>query len=338
MKEFRKPHKSGRRFYNREGEDNRRGFSFLHSIRMLFSSYLFHRSNPIKGQSCWIASDQPKDCSIDPVITWIGHASFLIQVGGFNILVDPIFGDLLYVYKRMLPPGIPLEKLPPIDFILISHNHPDHMDPHSLRTIKERNPNVTVLVPSGDKKWFDKQGFIDVHEHSWWEKHSAALTHDGSKKITFSFLPAAHWSQQGFFDKNTSLWGSWMIECLGQKIYFAGDSYYAPHFSEIAQQFPTIDVALLPVGPCEPRGWLEDFHLDGKEAGKAFLDLGAKKFVPMHWGTFAFGVEHFDAPVKMIQQWWKEHEAQLGGKQLCCVKVGEAVAFGSTDAKLKSND
>jgi len=118
-----------------------------------------------------------------------------------------------------------------------------------------------------------------------------------------------------------------MIECSGSHIYFGGDSYYDCHFCEIAKNFPSIDVAMLPVGPCEPHALLKDWHLDAAEAGRAFLELGAKHMVPMHWGVYAFGVEHYDGPIKLMQQWWQQNSSQLVQKKLHCMKVGQAVSF-----------
>ena len=319
MKKFRRPSRCGRCFYNCENEKTH-GF-FYRSAKMLLQSLSLFRSNPQTGQANWIGKYCPLSCSIHPIITWIGHASFLVQVGGVNILLDPIFGDVALLYKRILPPGVKLEQMPKIDYVLISHNHIDHMDASTLCAIKDKNPDVMILVPQGDKAWFDKRNFKNCCEHMWWDQRSFDLPGEEPAKIKFSFLPAAHWSQRGIFDKNKSLWGSWMIECSGSHIYFGGDSYYDSHYLEIAQAFPIIDVALLPVGPCEPHALLKDWHLDAAEAGRAFLELGAKHMVPMHWGVYAFGVEHFDSPIKLIQQWWDKHVDQLSEKKIHCVKT-----------------
>jgi len=333
MKNLRKPYRKRGRFFNCKN-DKVQGF-FYKSAKMLLQSVSLFWSNPQKGQELWIGKACPLSCSVAPVITWIGHASFLIQVGGINILVDPIFGDVTFLYKRILPPGIALEQMPKIDYVLISHNHIDHMDGPTLRAIKGKNKDVVFLVPQGDKAWFDKRGFENCHEHMWWDQRSFCPPGEPKNQVTFSFLPASHWSQRGMFDKNRSLWGSWMIDCSGSRIYFAGDTYFDSHFSEIAQEFPNIDVALLPVGPCEPHKVLKDWHLDAQEAGKAFLQLGAKYFVPMHWGAFAFGVEHFDKPIEMIKAWWEKNTDLLTEKKLRCMKVGQSVAFSNNDATLK---
>ena len=222
MKKFRKPHLRGRRFYNHEHEIH--GGFLLRSLRMLFQHYGLGEKRPPVGASCWIEQADPVSCSIGPLVTWLRHSSFLVQIGDKNILLDPIFGDFSFLYRRILPVGIPFSKMPKIDFVLISHNHRDHMDSASLCMLRDRFPQVKILAPLGDKAWFDKRRFAEVYESKWWEQREFSLKYDNSKKITFTFLPAAHWSQRGLFDKNRSLWGSWMIECAGKTIYFAGDT------------------------------------------------------------------------------------------------------------------
>ena len=277
--------------------------------------------------SDWIVQSDPLSCSIDPVITWIGHASFLIQIGGMNILTDPIFGNTSALYPRIFEPGIALGKMPHIDYVLISHNHRDHMDRDSLLFLGNKHKKTYFLVPEGDKAWFDRRGFGYTKEHTWWEQTTFSLKYDESKEIRFTFLPALHWSQRGLFDKNRSLWGSWMIECNGKKIYFAGDTSYWSHFKEISDEFGTVDTALLPIGPCEPRKWVKHSHLDADEAGKAFLDLKATHFVPMHWGTFPIGLDVFDTPVTLLQKWWITHKDELTEKSLHMPKIGQPIKF-----------
>ncbi|MCK5632407.1 MBL fold metallo-hydrolase [bacterium] len=328
MKKLRKPHIHNRKFYNHEKDTSHSGF-FVRTFKMLLQYYALLKKQPQKNQSCWVEPICPCLCSSEPLVTWLGHASFLVQVGGINILLDPIFGDVSFLYKRILPTAFSVNRMPKIDFIVISHNHRDHMDASSLLAIKKQNPDVIILVPQGDKAWFDNHYFSKVFEHNWWEQRSFAAVAEKQQEITFSFLPAAHWSRRGFFDKNKSLWGSWMIECAGNKIYFAGDTSYSTHFKEIAQEFNSIDIALLPVGPSEPRELLESWHIGEHEAGKAFLELGARHFIPMHWGTFPFGVEHFDAPIISLKIWWKKNKARLKGMALHCAKIGKVVSFKS---------
>jgi len=243
----------------------------------------------------------------------------LIQIGGVNILTDPIFSDLMYLYPRNCAPGIALHDLPKIDFIIISHNHQDHMEKKSLLALKKDKPHI--LVPKGDKKWFDKNNFENVSEYDWWQDQSF-----GSAK--FTFLPAIHWSGNGFLHLNKSLWGSWMIEYAGFKLYFAGDTAYSSHFSEIADKFNGIDLVLMPIGPNGPRELQKHSHINTYEAVKAFIDLKAKSFVPMHWGTFRLGQDKFDAPIKLLKKYWQELEVSLKDKKLHIPKFGEQLKFG----------
>lgn len=266
----------------------------------------------------WVQSYHPVDTLLhNPHIFWIGHATFLIQINGVNILTDPVFGDLSFLFRRMLPPGIALDQLPKIDYVLLSHNHRDHMDTTSLIALKKKNPDLHCLVPHGDKNWFDRKGFKNVSEFGWWDEKLTSA-------IRFVFLPAAHWSRRGFFDRNKSLWGSWLIEA-GERIYFAGDTAYGIHFAEIAKEFNPIDIALMPIGPCEPNDWMKKTHVSGDGSLQAFHDLQASHFVPMHWGTFPLGIDQFDDPIKRLQSGWVEHEH----KKLHIIKVGQRLSINA---------
>lgn len=272
--------------------------------------------------SSWVKTSSIVAKRHDPVITWIGHSSFLIQMGGVNILTDPVFGNLTFLFKRIFKPGISFEKLPHIDYILISHNHRDHVDSYSLKLIKQYYPYVKILVPKGDKKLFAQFGFSRVVEFDWWE-FQEITTPDNS--IKFTFLPAKHWSGRNFFDTNKSLWGSWMIEIIHYRVYFAGDTAYWDHFKDIGERFGSIDIALMPIGPCSPNKWMKKSHLDARDAVRAFIDLQADYFVPMHWGTFYFGWDRFDTPVNNLVNHWKEYKDQLEDKRLMLLAIGEQI-------------
>lgn len=395
MKNFDKPNvKNGRFCVN---QDEPVGF-FFSSISMMLKSVAIRifKKRPDVQKFISDVSFISKDTK-DPVITWIGHATFLIQLGGLNILTDPILDSATIFYKifyrRIFRPGIPKEKLPNIDFVLISHNHMDHMDEGSLMFLKRHN-ETKFLVPVGNAAWFKRRGFERVYEYSWWENESFDINSKdilssqscGPEKhcqsgddykpnnyesnnyeqnqIKFTFLPASHWSQRGFFDKNKSLWGSWLIEysynnlcnnlCENiasklenkvinngannllarnktSKIFFAGDTAYNTHFKEIAERHSDIDIALMPIGPCEPRKFISHHHVDAQESVLAFIDLGAKNFVPMHWGTFPLGAEMVDLPIKMLQESWSKFQTSglLSGKVLNLAKVGQQLEFKS---------
>lgn len=324
---WRFPHISKDRFASYPGE--RTNYTFLKAVRTFMRMVFSSHTHDAEELSKWVYSHAPLPPAAfvtrETHITWIGHSTFLITIGGKTILTDPIFGNLSYLlrFKRLTPPGIPLDRLPTIDAVLISHNHPDHMDAYSLQVLKERF-NPVFLVPSGDKLWFDKRGFERVHECMWWDRIALSDT------VSCTFLPAVHWSRRGMFDHNRSLWGGWMIEGLAygaSSIYFAGDTAYGSHFKTIAERYPSIDVALMPVGPGEPRELVHCSHVNAEEAGQAFLDLDAHALVPMHWGTYHLGTDQPLEPLKRLQSWWKEQSDLMQAKKLACMKIGETLTF-----------
>jgi len=317
-----RPHSENKRFYNHEGE-KLKGFVIPTAYMYLRSLFGGKYRRP-RNAADWVAQEKPVSCSLEPRVTWIGHASFLIQVGNLNIITDPVFGNASFLFNRILPPGISVAQLPNIDFVLLSHNHIDHMDAKSLFLLKGHS-GITMLVPHGDKAWFDRRGFERARELTWWEQYST--TSPDGKNVRFTFLPAAHWSQRGFFDKNKSLWGSWMIEYNAHTLYFAGDTAYSNHFKAIGHEFSAITTALMPIGPCEPRSLMQHSHLDAHQAGTAFLELGAQNFIPMHWGTFSFGLDRFDTPIVYMRKWWDGNRDHLGDKRLHVVKAGQPVRF-----------
>ncbi|MBT3456301.1 hypothetical protein HN446_04510 [bacterium] len=294
------------------------GHTLLSRAKNLLSKGRVYPS--IDEKTHWIENNTiVVDKSEKPIVTWIGHATFLIQIGGVNILTDPVYGDLHKImYQRILPEGIPFEKLPKIDFVLISHNHRDHMDEKTLSRLK-RNYNPTILVPEGNKTWFKESGFEKVFEYTWWKKHKVSFC-----GVEFTCLPARHWSVRNI-RRNETLWCSWMISHNYRNIYFAGDTAYGKHFATIKNEFNRIDVSLLPVAPCKPRELLKDHHMDPIDAGRAFIDLGARHFFPMHWGTFGFGSDYFDDPIILLKKWSQANEIHLLGKTIHYAKVGQEI-------------
>ncbi len=290
----------------------------IHNLSMLFEMLCRSIDRGRRKSPLVHSTDKPIKRSVHPVITWIGHSTFLIQIAGINIITDPVFGHLGPFFKRLTEPGIALSAVPDIDYVLISHNHRDHMDATALKYLKQ-HPRTRFLVPEGTKKWFDRRGFKRVYELTWWER--GEFVHNASS-ITFSFLPAYHWSARGLFDFNGSLWGSWMIGSNDQNIYFAGDTAYSNHFSAIRREFSSISCAILPIGPCEPRSWMSHSHVNAEEAGQAFLDLEARHFLPMHWGTYAFGTDQHYAPYERILAWWQNQQFSAD-KKLVNFDLGE---------------
>ena len=316
------------KFYNSYSESNQKYIELLAGLgrglvkeMVIFSKSIWkgkHRLSKIALE--WYSPSATINSSTEPVVTWIGHSSFLIQMENVNILTDPIFTSPSALFPRILKPGIELSKLPKIDYILISHNHWDHMSKACLSSVRERFPQVKFLVPKGDGYWLNKWGLKSFCEFDWWQRLSVP-------DVNFTFLPAHHWSQRSLFDQNKSLWGSWMVEGNSKKVYFAGDTAYGSHFKEIQKCFSKIDIALMPVGPCEPERWMCKSHMNAEDACKAFLELDAKSFVPMHWGTFHFGTDNFDTPIIRLEKWWQQNKSALEAHSLSILKFGHSSKF-----------
>lgn len=273
----------------------------------------------------WLCKVKPVKSSFEPIVTWVGQSTFLIQIGDVNILTDPIFGNVGFGFHRNFEPGISLSDLPKIDYVLISHNHCDHMEHSTIEYLRKDNP--IFFVPEGNKKWFTKRKFERVMEFTWGQSKTLLLNFQDSDEIKFNFLPAHHWSTRKIIDMNKTLWGSWLVEFNNFKIYFAGDSAYETHYKKIGEKFKDIDLALLPIGPNEPKKMVIHSHLSTEQACQAFLDLNATSMIPMHWGTFRLCFDDFDEPIKRLTKWWDENKELVENKNLHIVKFGQPVGF-----------
>ncbi|MGW1775237.1 MBL fold metallo-hydrolase [Streptomyces sp. NPDC002104] len=235
-------------------------------------------------------------------VTWAGHASWILRIGGLTVLTDPVWSRrILGTPARMTPVGVRWEELPPVDAVVISHNHYDHLDAPTLKRLPRATP---LFVPAGLARWCRRRGFTRVTELDWWE--SAELG-----GVRFEFVPAHHWSKRSLLDACRTLWGGWMLSdgASGaarpvRKVYFAGDTGYGHWFGEIGRRHPGIDLALLPIGAYAPRWWLRDVHADPEEAVQACLDLGARRMAPMHWGTFVLSSEPVMEPLERVRAAW----------------------------------
>lgn len=227
-------------------------------------------------------------------VTWIGHASFLLRIGGLSVLVDPVLSERIPgAGRRLTPPG--LDALPPVDVLLISHNHYDHLDAPTVRRLPS---HVRVVVPGGVGRWFRRRDFTAVTELDWWE----AAAFGG---LTVDLVPAHHYSRRGLFDSCATLWGGWVLTSSdGLRLYHAGDSGYGPFFARIGATYPGIDVAMLQVGGYEPRWFTNGVHADPEEAVRAAGDLGAAAMVPMHWGAFQLSQEPVLEPLQRTRAGW----------------------------------
>jgi len=244
-------------------------------------------------------------------ITWIGHASFLIQIGGYNVLIDPIWATKGPFMRRLSPPGLTPEQLPPIDAVLISHGHYDHLQFSSLKQI---HGDPLYLVPAGLSGLMRRKGHFNVEELDWWE--SKSYTHG----LNIHFVPSQHWTRRTPWDTNTSHWGGWVLEFGDETVYFAGDSGYFRGFREIGERF-SIDFALMPIGAYEPEWFMSTQHVTPEQAVQAFQDVKARVFIPMHYGAFQLADDTPKEALDRLLAAW-EHTA-LAHKELHILKLGE---------------
>jgi len=285
-----------------------------------------------RGQKSW--PERVEDPSFPPPIpaandvisaTFIGHSTFLLQIGGVCVLTDPIGSDRCSPIKvagprRARRPGQSLDSLPGVHLLLVSHNHYDHMDLPTLREVRTRWAPCAVTGLS-NARHLAKAGIRSAIELDWWQS-----TQFAGARVTY--VPAQHFSSRGLHDLNQCLWGGFVVEAEGAVVYFAGDSGYCPHFADIGRRFPRIDLALLPIGAYEPRSRTRPNHLDPQEAVRAHLDLRPHRSLGMHFGTFQLTDEAIDAPVLALRR--ALAQAAIAQQEF------DVLAFGETREYAKS--
>ena len=245
-------------------------------------------------------------------VTWLGHATFLVQLDGVSLLVDPALRPKIAGgVRRNVPPGVPIEKLPPIDAVLVTHSHYDHLDAPTIERVR-----APVVAGLGLERLFRDRGLFAT-ELGWWSS-----TRVGPVRVTF--VPAQHWSRRGLFDTNRTLWGGFVIEGIGATVYHSGDTAYFAGFAEIGRRFPSIDAALLPIGAYDPAWFMETMHVNPEQALQAFVDLGARTFVAMHWGTFKLADEPLDEPPRRLEA--ERARRGLARERVRVPAIGETLA------------
>ncbi len=246
----------------------------------------------------------------EPAITWIGHATMLLQMGGLNVLTDPVFSERASPVsfagpKRYQPPGIALKDLPRIDLVLISHNHYDHLDVESVKALNAQAGGPPLfIVPLGVKKWMAGVGITNVQQLDWWDSRSIKTAQG---ELELHFTPVQHWSARSLGDRRATLWGGYALFAHDFHAYFSGDTGYSQDFIDTQKHFAArqtaalgggFDMALIAVGAYEPRWFMKEQHVNPEEAVQIHLDLQAKRSIGVHWGTFDLTDESLDQPPK----------------------------------------
>lgn len=245
---------------------------------------------------------------------WFGHSTFLLNFEGRMILIDPVFSDnaspvSLFV-KRFQSPVVSLEDLPEIDYIVISHDHYDHLDKETTKFFKDKQ--VTFITPLGVGNHLKSWGIPTdrIIEKNWWESHDV----DG---LRFIATPAQHFSGRGLFDRNETLWASWVIQSESFNLYYSGDSGYDVHFKEIGDKLGPFDIAYVESGQYNEK-W-EEVHMMPKDSLHAYKDLRAKKYFPVHWGMFVLSKHAWNDPVLQLL------DIAEAGTEFVIPKIGQVV-------------
>jgi N-acyl-phosphatidylethanolamine-hydrolysing phospholipase D len=255
----------------------------------------------VPADVAFIRANAAAGAAMQPAITWVGHATMLVQAGGLNVLTDPVFSDRASPVsflgpQRAQPPGLALNELPRIDLVLVSHNHYDHLDTASVQALNAQAGGPPLfIVPLGLKAWLADHGITNAVELDWWQSHRV-----GTADV--ALLPAQHWSGRGLTDRLATLWGGFAVFTPGLHWLYTGDTGYSKDFADIRAWLDkrpdggSLDLALIPVGAYEPRWFMAQQHVNPAEAVQIHRDLAARQSVGVHWGTFNLTDEALDTP------------------------------------------
>ena len=258
-----------------------------------------------------------------PTVTWIGHATLLVQMEHVTFLTDPTWSNRpspvpLLGPSRYVEPGLEIDDLPPIDFVVISHNHYDHLDLPTLRTLAERNPETQFYVPLGNASLLQEQGIDKVEELDWGQ---TALY----KGVTIHCLPSQHWSKRSLTDDHKALWSSWAVTGSDRRFFFAGDTGYFSGFEAIGSRLGPFDLVALPIGAYAPRAMMRESHMNPEEALLAAIDLQASRAVAIHFGTFDLSDEPLAEPPLRFRN--AARNSELGEESAWILNSGETREF-----------
>jgi L-ascorbate metabolism protein UlaG (beta-lactamase superfamily) len=313
----RSDHFDGRRFFNPHGNTDR-GFRDLWRWRRTRTPVPWPESLPLQPYP-------PPPDVIDPArvaVTMIGHATFLVRTSDAVWLTDPVFTTHAGPFGRLGPrrvrePGLSLDSLPALDFILVSHSHYDHLQLASLHACALRG-TPTIVAPLGLGAYLAGRGFSRIVELDWWDE--AAV---GEARVTC--VPAQHFSARTPWDRNLTLWCGFVVRTPQAAVYFAADSGYSPQFLEIGRRCSPIDVGLIPIGAYEPRWFMKPMHMNPEEAVQVHRDVGARHSVAMHFGVFHLTDEGIDDPIRGLER--AREAAGVRPEQFRVIDFGETVVL-----------
>lgn len=262
--------------------------------------------------------------------TWVGHSTVLLQVGGVNILTDPMWSERAFPVqwmgpRRVMAPALPIDALPPLDVVLLSHSHYDHFDKETTRELARRHPDATWVAPLELGAYVRGFGVRRVKEVDWWKEVRVG-------EVTVRGTPARHFSARRFRDRNRTLWSGFALEVAGRRCWFAGDTAFHPEFGAIGARYGPFDLVLMPIGAYDPRWFMRIVHVNPEEAVQACVDVHAshpESPVPLvlglHWGTFRLTDEPMDEPPRRAREAW--HAAGLPDDRLWVARFGETRAW-----------
>jgi N-acyl-phosphatidylethanolamine-hydrolysing phospholipase D len=234
-----------------------------------------------------------------PTVTWVGHSTLLIQLGGVNLLTDPQWSPRASPFsfagpKRVTPPGLRFEDLPPVHLVLISHDHYDHLDVATVQRLHAAH-RPRFLVPLGLKAWFADLGITDVEELDWWQSRT-------ERGLTLTAVPAQHFSSRTLWDRNRRLWCGWTVAGHDRRLFFAGDTAYNEVFKEIGTRLGPFDLTAIPIGAYLPPVIMKASHTTPDEALQILDDVRGRSLMPIHWGTFDLADEPFEEPPRQLKE------------------------------------
>jgi N-acyl-phosphatidylethanolamine-hydrolysing phospholipase D len=258
-----------------------------------------------------------------PTVTWIGHATLLVQMEHVTFLTDPIWSDRpspvpFLGPRRYVEPGLEIDDLPNIDFVIVSHNHYDHLDLPTLRSLATRNTATVFYVPLGNGELLRQQGIENVQELDWGQ----TAVHQGT---TVHCLPSQHWSKRSLTDDHRALWSSWAVTGTERRFYFAGDTGYFTGFETIGRKLGPFDLVALPIGAYAPRAMMRESHMNPEEALQAAIDLRASRAVAMHFGTFDLSDEPLAEPPLRFKD--AARQSAMGEEAAWVLNIGETREF-----------